>query len=126
MEVINFTPQEKYNCNYRKENWPFKEYALIDAEQLRQRFILRVYYDFQASTVYAACWIHSMSASGTGKAGGYGYHKGSAAAAEAMENAGLKFSEPIAGRGESLIIEAIEAFAAYQNIERFCIHISNA
>ena len=126
MQVLSFNPQEKFNRNYRKENWPFKEYALIDGDKLRPRFILRVYHNFEASTVYAACWIHSMSASGTGKAGGYGYHKGSAAAAEAMYNAGLRFSEPISGRGESLIIEAIEAFAAYQNIEIFYIHISNA
>ena len=39
-----------------------------------------------ASTVYASIWVHGKDhqTSGTGKAGGYGYHKPSAAIAEAI------------------------------------------
>lgn len=124
-QVTNFTPSEKFNANYRKENWPFNEFVLIDFDKLRPALILRIYWSENALTVYAACWISGMSASGTGKAGGYGYHKGSAAAAEAFRACGLTFAEIIDGRGESAIYEAIEAFAKYQKIEHFYIHKAN-
>ena len=44
-----------------------------------------------ASTIYCSIWINSgeIHTSGTGKAGGYGYHKESAAFAEAVKNAGV-------------------------------------
>lgn len=45
-----------------------------------------------ASTVYASVWVHYMEnvCSGKGSAGGYGYHKESAAFAEAIRSAGIE------------------------------------
>lgn len=54
----------------------------------------------------------SMHTSGSGKAGGYGYDKPSAAAAEAIRTAGFDLSEDIAGVGETAIREAMKALAA--------------
>ena len=51
------------------------------------------------------------SASGSGRAAGYGYHKASAAAGEAIRNAGFTLSEAINGRGESAIVDALLAIA---------------
>lgn len=47
-----------------------------------------------ASTVYASIWVHGLTAdtctSGKGSAGGYGYHKESAAFAEAISSANIE------------------------------------
>jgi hypothetical protein len=45
-----------------------------------------------ASTVYASIWVHAgeLSASGKGSAGGYGYHKESAAFQDAIRSAGIE------------------------------------
>jgi len=65
-----------------------------------------------AAPVYAAVWIRGSSVSGRGKASGYGYHKVSAAIAEALGNAGIKLSEDISGRGDSSVCDALTAIAA--------------
>lgn len=81
-----------------------------------------------ASVVYANIWINgkdSFSTSGTGSAGGYGYHKTSAAISEALGNAGvtlwgspytnygedenLKKQCWINGCGDTSILQALEA-----------------
>lgn len=66
-----------------------------------------------ASTVYASIWVHSTDhqTSGTGKAGGYGYHKESAAIAEAIESAGITLDTGISGVGDCAIREALKAIA---------------
>lgn len=45
-----------------------------------------------ASTVYASLWVHAFECltSGTGKAGGWGYHKESAAIEHAISDAGIE------------------------------------
>lgn len=72
-----------------------------------------------ASTVYAAVWVHgpSMYASGKGTAGGYGYHKESAAVGDAISSAGFDLSKHINGCGERPMIEALEALARLAGAE---------
>ena len=65
-----------------------------------------------SSRVYCSVWICTPGSdylSGTGWAGGGGYHKESAALQDALESAGVKLSSPIDGRGESAMHEALEA-----------------
>lgn len=52
-----------------------------------------------ASVVYCCLWLHGdAGASGRGSAGGYGYHKKSAALDEAIESAGIElYGTPYAG-----------------------------
>lgn len=45
--------------------------------------------------------------SGGGFAGGYGYHRPSAAIQSALENAGIFLSDDIGGRGEQAMIDAL-------------------
>lgn len=61
----------------------------------------------------AVLWVNSknLTTSGTGKANGYGYHKPSAAVAEAIKNAGIELSFNISGVGNSAIKEAMIAIA---------------
>ena len=58
-------------------------------------------------------WIHGddLHGSGGGKAGGYGYHKESAALEEALSAAGIRMSEGIGGRGDQAMFEALEVLA---------------
>lgn len=65
-----------------------------------------------ASVRYASIWINlkgGYRTSGTGKAGGYGYCKRSAAVDEAIASAGVKLSQSIAGVGDMAIEEALKA-----------------
>ena len=66
-----------------------------------------------ASTVYASVWINTseVHTSGKGKAGGYGYHKESAAIAAAIESAGITLDTGISGVGDCAIREALKAIA---------------
>jgi len=68
---------------------------------------------------------HGITATGSGKAGGYGYNRQSAAASEAISNAGFMLSETIDGQGDKAVREAVKAIG-----ERVAptkrIHIINA
>ena len=79
-----------------------------------------------ASTVYASIWIYNEKhhTSGTGKAGGYGYHKQSAAIADAIESAEITLNENIAGAGDSVIEQALEAIALALGYES-CLVVKN-
>ena len=137
--VIAFDPQEdKRNIeHYRRESSFWRELSLIDLDKGRSVLELRFY--GSGSTVYAVTWIHAWeygpdfakagytaSCRGYGKAGGYGYHKVSAAAQEAFRAAGITLSEDIGGRGDSAIEEALKAFAVHLGIARPYIHRAHA
>ena len=63
-----------------------------------------------ASRVYASIWLRGGNyASGSGWAGGGGYHKASAALGRAIESAGVKLAEPIDGRGDGAMLDALTA-----------------
>ena len=96
----------------RVQGAPLAELAQVDIYEGRSR---------NASTVYASAWIRGARdcPSGSGSAGGYGYHKASAAAAEALRAAGVRLISTdaegrerpadIGGAGESAIIAALFA-----------------
>lgn len=76
---------------------------------------------------FACIWIHAptskkypdgLHTSGSGSAGGYGYHRPSAALAEAVRNAGFTLDECISGRGESAMREALLAIAAAVGVKK--------
>jgi hypothetical protein len=61
-----------------------------------------------ASTVYCSLWVKGKEwTSASGQAGGYGYHKESAAIGEAISNANIKLAKSIHGVGNSAIEEAL-------------------
>jgi hypothetical protein len=69
-----------------------------------------------ASTVYATIWTHNRENNGryfagAGNAGGYGYHKESAAIGDAIRSAGIKLDTDINGVGDSAIDAALHAIA---------------
>lgn len=94
----------------RKENSFYKQMTLIsrDFEELAT---VRFY--CTSTRVYCCVWINDAATqtyiSGGGYAGGYGYHKASAAMEAALNDAGVTLSESISGRGESAMNDALQA-----------------
>ena len=98
---------------YRKEDHFYSQISAIEPSTGKEAVTCRFYAPLKGSTVYCCIWINGKkhSASGSGKAGGYGYHKPSAALQTAIETAGFKLSEDINGRGDSAMYDAIESLA---------------
>lgn len=94
--------EEKNGLSYGFKAVRVKGDALEDLVEVRVAFT-------GGGTPYAVAWIYQpreycpdgmgMWGSGSGTAGGYGYHKGSAAVEQALNRAGLTFDEGIGGRG---------------------------
>ena len=78
-----------------------------------------------ASPVYCALWVHSSPyyVSGLGVAKGYGYHKASAAFQDACDSAGIELSQPVDGRGDSMVRDAMYSIGAALGFERADLHI---
>lgn len=125
--TINPEAKNKFNANHRKEksSVEFESYMVIDLSaepwtdgEVHAPVTLRLYHT--TGRAYACLWINSGNThtSGSGFAGGYGYHRGSAAAQAAINNAGIVLDKDIDGRGESAIREAMMAIAASLNIPK--------
>ena len=100
--------------NYKGEKELMKTFNVV-TDTLKEIITVRCYMgrSSSASTVYASIWINASGiyTSGKGKAGGYGYHKESAAIAEAIESAGITLDANISGVGDGAICAALEAIA---------------
>lgn len=128
------TRKPHYVSGHRKEDHFFKGfYAMVPAEGVsepRMKAIvdLRIYWP--AQTAYAALWTFPAPDSeplrqGTGKAGGGGYCKLSAAAGDAIRNAGIDLGRDIHGVGESAVRDAVLAIAkaiGYPDARLFVSH----
>lgn len=83
--------------------------------ELREIVTLRLYMPASASAnrMTAILFVNAypIGIMASGIACGYGYHMGSAAAADAIANAGIALSENIHGRGNDSIRESLEAIA---------------
>ena len=86
---------------------------LVDLVDLRIAFT-------NSGTPYACVWLYQPAEfarnemggcwnSGSGTAGGYGYHKGSAAVESAFHAAGIRFDQDIGGCGWERVKEAVYA-----------------
>ena len=88
--------------------------AVLPDGRLTEPVVARIYMSRSASAsrVYATIWVRgARHCSGHGHASGYGYHKPSAALDSAIRSAGIELSQPIDGRGDYVMTEALEAIA---------------
>jgi hypothetical protein len=110
---------------HRKEKHFVRQYTVIN-RSFNELITMRFY--STPSVSYACVWINgrnpSVSLAGAGRANGYGYHRASAAAMAALQDAGIILSESIDGRGDSAIEEALKAVATKLTNEP--IHIVEA
>lgn len=128
MKATITSKESKFNANHRKENKFYRQYSAIvfSGENASEAVTLRLY--GTEKMTYACVWVHANGIwkSGTGSAGGYGYHRGSAAAGEAIENAGIELSERISGVGNTAINKAITAIAKAACGDNAMIYICEA
>ena len=112
-----FTKTEGMNVtNYGDKKETVKQMILIThkAGDFKEPVVVRWYMSRSgdgAGPVYCSLWVHSSPyhVSGRGKAGGCGYHKGSAAFRDAYDSAGIELDKDVYGRGDSFVKEAIFA-----------------
>lgn len=81
---------------------------------IRELVIARLYASLRRSANRITCilWTNGRhNANASGAASGYGYHRGSAALADAIQNAGIQLSENIAGCGYDAMRVALLAIA---------------
>lgn len=128
-----FTDNGKgFNRNHRKENHFLNEYKVltIEGDKIKEIISCRIYGTNAMN--YCCLWVQGDSfKSGSGSAGGYGYHRPSAAVQEAINNAGYQLQDDngkplsISGVGETAIKDALEAIAKYagfSNVQIFEAH----
>ena len=116
---LNHAP--KFTISDRKENHFHYQYSAVcfNGKNAYEAVTLRIYSTDARS--YCCLWVRGNCSwegcggdywrNGSGHAGGYGYHRASAAAAKAIENAGIDLDEEISGRGWTAIENAVEAIA---------------
>jgi len=125
--VKNFTPTDAIRAeSHRKEAHFHREIAAINLDAGRPVVTLRIY--ATQARAYACVWISQspFHASGSGMAGGYGYHRASAAAAGAFAAAGVELSDSIAGVGDAAMRDAVEAVARHLGVVRVYVHEAHA
>lgn len=122
--VTAFNPDRGININHRKEGNAFYSFSIIDLDAGKESAVIRLYYSKSGARNYACLWVHEEEfySSGSDYAGGYGYHRPSAAAHGAFKNAGITLAKPIDGRGDSAIEDAMRALAEFMGIKRYMIH----
>ena len=131
VNIDNITT-DNFKRSYRKEKGGFyREFSALDPRDGSAIVTARFYWPGRdgASNCYCCVWIHgdNVHGSGSGKAGGYGYHKESAALAEAFSCAGVVLSEDIGGRGDSAMRDAIKAVACKVTGKRkVFLHVAHA
>lgn len=125
--ITNDFPVHKF----RKEDKFTAQYTVINLSKsdkwAKSSIVLRLY--VTQSRHYACLWINENShhLSGGAYAGGYGYHKASAAAQSAIDACGIRLDHSIDGVGDDAIREALLAIAQHIAPEdKFTIHEAHA
>ena len=134
MKATLTTRKPKYTSSHRRESRFTAEYAMVVPSDTSKGYALNRTVAIATLRIYAtdamttaAVWINSGDShtSGTGKAGGGGYHRASAAAAEAISNAGFDLSEAIDGRGDGAIESAMIAIAYALGHHEALLHVAH-
>lgn len=135
------TKKDKFTLSHRKESkCHFESYAIITMGQASMpRFKAKIPVELRlygtGNTNFACIWINNekfgqdgeVCTHGSGRAGGYGYHRPSAAAGEAIRNAGFELltdeGNPmdIGGVGEQAIEQALCAIADAIGIKDYAL-----
>lgn len=121
--VVAFNPIDGINPKHRKEHSLYQTYDLLSIEdgKIVEKATLKIY---QPGTVaYACLWVYNQNGcSGSGTAGGGGYHKPSAAGGRAFEAAGITLEQHIEGAGEQAIKDALLALGKRLGLKNPYVH----
>lgn len=128
--IAKFTTAQNKAKNYSNDKEVIGKFVIIDKTTERTIVDCRLYMgrSKNSSTVYASIWVNIKDlklpkdwaygfTSGSGSAGGYGYHKQSAAVQDALTSAGIELYDKdkkqqfIHGVGDGAIRDALLAVA---------------
>ena len=132
--IHKFTPAQSDTVGkYRKEDH-FRKAHCVFAETskgVKPVIELRTYNRKDSGTWYASVWVlnengHTKAAGG-GKASGYGYDKPSAAATEALANAGVEWDPKDSpdARGMEIVMEGMIELARLVGFEPVCTYVAH-
>lgn len=128
MNVTSFTPQDNINGKaHRKENKFTDEIsAIVNADGHGRSHVVARFY-WTDTRCYCCLWVFDgkgVYASGSAFAGGYGYHKASAALSLAAREAGFKFDQHFGGAGDEACRECVESIMTHLGFDRksYVIH----
>lgn len=133
--TFNPTAKTKFSTSHRRERGGFmEELAVISLAdeghngRTSAPITARIYHNSTRSKNTACLWVHhkGLHASGSGEAGGYGYHRPSEALEQAITNAGFTLSQSIGGVGEEAMESALLAIAKTLGIKRPILHRAHA
>lgn len=114
MKVKSIEKDKGIKARDRIENAPGldRAYKVLDNE-FNEIIDCRVYFTRSFNTCTCCLWVHSKGIylSGSGRAGGYGYDKRSAAIADAVYNAGIILDKHFDGAGDSAAENALMSIA---------------
>lgn len=121
-KVINFTPKDAINAKaHRKENKLYRAYKLFDCESKDELVDVRVYW--AGHTCYACVWMRGNKkgerATGSAKAGGYGYDKQESAVKSAFQAAGVEIEDRYNHHEPTQILHALAVFFGLTNYHIF-------
>ena len=110
-----------------------KQLSVIAAydNELQELVTARFYMSSRRDANYVTCifWVHGGTAgyvSASGTAGGYGYHKASAALQDALNSAYIELSDRISGVGEKAMAAALLVVAKAARPEATCFKVFEA
>ena len=111
---VNLPEKSVFNAKYfDKKETVRTVYGVVSCQGVVKQAVKVEWYmgrSPKSSVVYCNIWVSNVCA-GTGKAGGCGYCKRSAAFSDALRSAGIKVDEAIAGRGMSVVGDAVKAIS---------------
>lgn len=135
MKTTKFEIKDAIKSSHRRENnQGLKTFQLIAFDKsriskydngFRVLVDVRIYFT-GGLRVYACVWINdsknNVHGSGSAAVGGGNYDKISAAAANALEAAGIEFDQEVNGRGESVLEEALQAIGKHLGYEHYFVN----
>lgn len=89
--------------------------VVLHEGKMRTAVTVRVHCSRSNSRNYCSVWINDgaqLDFSGHGWAGGWGYHRPSAAMQKALQSCGVSLDKPIDGYGEGAMRDAVRAICA--------------
>lgn len=112
----NFYAISEAAYNARDKQALLHQYSVLAETEngTREIVIARLYASLHRDACKVTCilWTNGRhNANASGWASGYGYHKGSAALADAISSAGIKLTDDISGCGNDAMREALLAIA---------------
>lgn len=129
-KVISFNPSQDMPASYRERQAKhfyngYKVVTIVNGEMVE---LVDARLGATNSCHYASVWLNTRyynhdyyntcgSARGSGKAGGYGYHRASAALESAFRRAGMRFEDGCSCKGESAMRDCLMCAGEYLNPE---------